>query len=610
MGIWYLSQSGRSIWNRRNILLKRGLGNSVGGLLNQFHIQVNELKWHHRFVVITAVTCLFLFLMPNSSNNPSSSMVITKSVPLASATSSNGNTIHDDTIIDHGDWNHQHHHGHGFHPSNNNNNRNLINEADEEHNEEDQEDETNDHEENEQQDSFHTDDHHHHSNNPQSTPIVHSNNNNNINPHIILSHHISILAQHVENGKTFTIVGVPHFAGGRDLIRKDFQQRNMTELDFADSAGGADIFSISCNDLRNRNVNFARRRANSVVVTGAQDERSLLVKRGFYWSIKRASASHGASCYMRVIPETFMTEKWSECMSLLSRLQSDLAANINTMWFLKTKMESFGRGVDTMTSINLIKRLNDCKPQNDSINFLVQRGIPNVIKIGNKVTQGRVYVVIPRFFPLTVFFFDGYVNVALFPNSTITNSVSNRTPRLLPRDLFHALNLSPKQLATVRNNVKIAILRAILALKPRLLEVETSSSFAIWGLDLIYYRSGASSSSFNNDNIMVSILEINCNAELFAREDKSGLVRARVSRNLVHKTHDLILAAHFARNKFDSILTEVVNQHYNLLQDPMKSLELDFNGLVLNYTKPLELIYSETQPRFSLLESDEFCAGK
>jgi hypothetical protein len=415
-----------------------------------------------------------------------------------------------------------------------------------------------------------------------------------------------------------TIIGKPHFYGGKNVIQADLLQRGFKLMEHLPGRNDPHYMRpqwiiVSCRDLGTSMDDETWFNKPNRIISASIRERANVLKRPFYWAIKAAAKKYGCpTSYTHIIPETYMLEFQPECQLFLQLLHNN-TQYINSTWFLKTRLESFGRGVQIITSNEIISTslvtLKDCNNNRieHKIDFLAQRSLVNqALRINGKVIQSRSYLIIARYFPLLVFFMDGYVNVAPSESLSITNAHGNSSPRLMPFELYQYLQLhhefSQQDILKLRTRMKFTIFRALWAVKDRLNLKRSVGSYSIFGVDIIFHSMktiiNTAAPLPNSKMLKIAILELNCNAELFNRVDIFGLTRVRTTHDLIHNVHDLILSITYHSQE----VTMAILRNMDKVKDPLFSLQNEEQFATnTTYKRALELLYSENLPKFNII---------
>jgi len=160
-----------------------------------------------------------------------------------------------------------------------------------------------------------------------------------------------------------------------------------------------------------------------------------------------------------------------------------------------------------------------------------------------RATQGRAYLVISSYAPLTAWFFDGYFNVAAeradvdAKEAHVTNLNSNQASRRLRTDeVLKAALVSGAPARRGRTDTPIEADRDVVHRRIREAFLQAFYALAHWG-----ERRPGSFSLLGIDflidrSLSVSLLESNCNCELFDDAARYGQERADISVGLVKRT--------------------------------------------------------------------------
>ena len=324
------------------------------------------------------------------------------------------------------------------------------------------------------------------------------------------------------------MIGSPHFEGGKLQIHRYFKERKWT-------------LSVPSDAL----ILFAPCQSNIPpdphvpLLSMAPQEHQHALKIPFFKAIK---ALFKTCDYRTFHPESYVVESVRDCLDVSTILEEQR----RQVWFLKSARASFGDGIAVRTGDAALRReFRSCDVYADkNKRVLVQKGVNNIMQYNGRNTQGRSYLFISSYNPVSVWFFMGYFNIA-GSNKTvrdihITNLRSNQHSTRL---LFHELmkGRTTEDMLELKNTIKSAALPAFLALKEKL--GTNKGSFSLFGFDFLV-----------EESLKVKVLEVNCNCELFMDEQKYGKVRVMQSTRLVDNMIDIVLTSAFDPKGFLSIL--------------------------------------------------------
>ena len=338
----------------------------------------------------------------------------------------------------------------------------------------------------------------------------------------------------------YIVVGSPHFGGGAQQFHQALQQRGWARTDVAEDA---DLALASCVRLLDKQV-WRMLEAPGRLLSAAPGERAVVLKRALLRAVKTSQLAKACD-YTSLMPQSFLVAEKDECARFLqAAAQSDATG---ATWFLKSALESFGRGIRVANTSQALAAVRDCA--GSPPRFFVQRGVERIVKLDGRRTQGRAYVFASSYEPLTLWYFDGYFNVAAAEGDSrealVTNLGSNQKSRRLPcRDAYAALNLSSADTARVRARVKEAFLTVVLALPL----VRRAGSFTLLGVDFLL-----------DETLGVKVLEANCNCELFNDAAKFGQERVDISAALVRAMLDAVVVTNLAPEQWRQMLASVPN---------------------------------------------------
>jgi len=228
---------------------------------------------------------------------------------------------------------------------------------------------------------------------------------------------------------------------------------------------------------------------------------------------------------------------------------------------------------------------SNCKAPH-ALDFFVQRGVPDLLLYNGRVTQGRAYLVVTSYAPLTAWYFDGYINVAAVSvqaegaadkEAHVTNMDSNQNSRRLPtEELLTSLNLSVLDQDVIRKRIREAFLQVFLSLTAGM--EKRPGSFSLYGVDFLV-----------DSKHKVRVLESNCNCELFTNAVKFGNERVNISKTLVSQMMHAVVVTNMAPDSFKDLIERNLHMDAAAAAGPSS----------------LELLYTEAvKPAWSLVPVD------
>ena len=329
----------------------------------------------------------------------------------------------------------------------------------------------------------------------------------------------------------YALSGSPHFGGGTTQLVHALERRGWVRT-YASSS--AELLLTACHSGPKWDT------LSGVLVSATPGENSAVNKRALIRAVRNRASQLGCD-YVRVVPESFLLSEKRECEQFLDAAR---ASEASVKWFLKSPLDSFGRGVTVATPQEAMNSVHGCK-HTDANRIFAQRGVDS-LELDGRRTQGRAYLFVSAYQPFTVFFKDGYFNVAGAEGDSkeamVTNLGSNqRSLRYAHDAFFNYLNISKADAALVRARIKEAFLTMFLSLDI----TRRARSFTLFGVDFIVDKS-----------LGVRILEANCNCELFADPKKFGRERVEISTHLVRAMIDAVLVTNLAQTHFADLLQQ------------------------------------------------------
>ena len=385
--------------------------------------------------------------------------------------------------------------------------------------------------------------------------------------------------KHKEKG--FAIIGQPHFVGGFQQFNKYMTMRGWTRKQGLN--GGPEVVMLPC--YGPLAAAWSRWKPGRLI-SSSPHERSHVTKRPFFRAVHSYFKEQECD-YTLFHPQTFLIdEDPTQCVKFLEAAK---ALPPSTKWFLKSRVESFGRGITVIRSSEAPEVTGNCERPRQ-LNFFAQRGVDNIFLYDGRVTQGRAYLLVSSYKPWTAWFFDGYYNVAqvkvetdgtkIDKNANVPNMGSNQgSRRLLPTDIHDyiiQLGRPESDYAKMRHNIKQVALNVFMSLKGTL--EEHAGAYTLFGFDTIV-----------DNDMEVHVLEANCNCELFNNPVKFGRERVETSSILVREMMDAVFATNWDVESFREKIFE--NDALNsTLRDSSEQVVTKFP----RSTKwDLELLYTE-----------------